>query len=128
MLGSKIRARWSAVARGAVCKGLEGINNKAITNRKCRRYYGSDCNPVFDSFKHNHSESYISTFDGVKRASSQMNWLLKRGDNLAANKSSHAKVNFISQFWPSDKREISLTLYSSEQDRAPKRPNSTVSI
>lgn len=83
---------------------------------------------MFDSFKHDHSELYISAFDGVKRAYSQMNWLLKRGNNLAANKSSHAKVNFIAQFWPSDKRETKLTLYSSEEDKAPKRRNSTVSI
>ncbi|KAL1604233.1 hypothetical protein SLS59_004027 [Nothophoma quercina] len=111
---------WSAVARGAVCKGLEG-DTKAVTNRKCRRHYGTDCSERFDAKKHRESESYICGFDGVRRASGQMDWLLKRGDNLAALKTSHAKLSFNSSFWPASKREMGVTLYSSDDVRAPKR-------
>ncbi|KAJ8113126.1 hypothetical protein OPT61_g4676 [Boeremia exigua] len=111
---------WSAVARGVVCKGLEG-DIKAVTNRKCRRHYGTSCNQVFDQKEHREIDSYMCPFDGTKRASDQMKWLLKRGDNLATSKSSHANSFFRYDFWPAEKRECDLTLYSSDEAKAPKR-------
>lgn len=117
---------WSAVARGAVCKGLEGDDDKAVTNRKCRRHYGTACTQAFDKEKHNECDSFICQFEGSKRARGQMSWLLKRGDNLATCKSSHANAEFHLNFWPGKKRVFDLTLYSSETVRAPKRVTSKV--
>lgn len=116
------------MARGAVCKGLDSDNTRAVTNRKCRRHYGTDCSEKFDGLRHDGCETFVSKFDGVKRASGQMEWLLKRGDNLLANKTSHAELAFSMDFWLWEKRESSLTLYCSTQDKAPKVLKSTVSI
>ncbi|XPS69306.1 hypothetical protein M3J09_001584 [Ascochyta lentis] len=111
---------WSAVARGAVCKGLKG-NTDAVTNRKCRRHYGTDCSIAFDKTMHKEAESFICCFDGSKKASGQMYWLLKRGNDLATSKTSHAKLPFRTDFWPGEKREMELSLYSSDESSAPIR-------
>lgn len=56
-----------------------------------------------------------------------MKWLLKRGDNLETSATSHASAFFCANFWPGEKRETDLTLFSSEEVKAPRRLKSRVS-
>lgn len=116
-----IHHRWSAVARGAAAKGLEGGINGVVSNRKCRRYYGTKCNPIFVDRKHKKEDAFISEYDGFKRARHQMDWLLKKGQDLPTSKAAHAKMSFRTGFWPTEIRQSKLTLMASDQDKGPKR-------
>ncbi|KAF3006488.1 hypothetical protein E8E13_004272 [Curvularia kusanoi] len=110
---------WSAVARGAVCKALEG-NVKAITNRKCRRHYGVSIKVRFDPSEHEEDEWYICEFEYTKWVDGLAMWLLNKGDDLQASESSHTSMTFNRNFWP-EQKTIKVSLYSSEQDEAPQR-------
>ncbi|KAF1845397.1 actin-like ATPase domain-containing protein [Cucurbitaria berberidis CBS 394.84] len=111
---------WSAVARGAAAKGLEG-DKTVIQKRKGRRHYGNSCSPIWIPRKHTEAESYIDKHDGEKRASHQMKWLIKKGQDLPTSGPAHAKVDLCADFRPYHKRETHLTLWASDADRAPKR-------
>ncbi|KAH4054949.1 hypothetical protein HBI64_117810 [Parastagonospora nodorum] len=113
---------WSAVVRGAVIKGLEGGSNTAITvtKRKCRRYYGAGSCPVFNANKHLASEAFIDEYDGLTRASGQMDWLVKKGQDLPTSGAHHATLPFIVSFWPGEKRTCNLKLYAAECTKAPR--------
>ncbi|KAH3975901.1 hypothetical protein HBH98_042340 [Parastagonospora nodorum] len=112
---------WSAVVRGAAVKGLDGDGRVPIQNRKCRRNYGTDCNTTFEAGKHRESDSYVSTYTGVKRAINQMTWLLTKGQDLSTSQLSHANHTFHQNFWVGDSRMTSIGLLASEGDRAAKR-------
>ncbi|CAO2655886.1 Nn.00g046890.m01.CDS01 [Neocucurbitaria sp. VM-36] len=111
---------WSAVARGAAAKGLEDYRN-AIKNRKCRRYYGTGCCPIWNKWSHTEAESFIHKYDGKKRAASQMEWILKRGQDLPSSGPAHAAKTLAVDFWPGEKREMHLKLLASDTFDAPTR-------
>ena len=126
---SLIISSWSAVVRGAVVKGLEGNSTavNTVAKRKCRRHYGAGSCPVFDPNKHVESEAFIDQYDGHKRASNQMSWLVKKGQDLPTSRAHHAKLAFIVSFWPGESRIQKLDLYAAESATAPKRRNDKVS-
>ncbi|RMZ73776.1 Hsp70 family chaperone [Pyrenophora seminiperda CCB06] len=116
------KSPWGAIARGAVAKGLEGDGRTQIKNRKCRRYYGSAYSIPFIPGKHRESDSYISEFEGIKRATNQAEWMLKKGQDLAVNATSHGSFTLHQDFWPSNlSRVASLDLLASDPDKAPHR-------
>ncbi|KAL1801372.1 hypothetical protein ACET3X_001714 [Alternaria dauci] len=112
---------WSAVARGAAAKGLEDEKKGAIMIRKCRKYYGTNFSPLFQAGKHKEADSYICPFDGTKRASCQMEWLLTLGQDLPTSKKIHAKASFVKSFWPDEKRVYTVELFASNGPKAPRR-------
>ncbi|KAI2482515.1 Hsp70 family protein [Pyrenophora tritici-repentis] len=112
---------WSAIVRGAAAKGLEGDGRAEIKNRKCRRYYGTSYNAHFIPGKHKEIDSFISEFDGVKRASNQVEWILKKGQDLATKSASHGSMRFHQNFWVGDERSTSLSLLASDSYQAPLR-------
>ncbi|KAF1944795.1 actin-like ATPase domain-containing protein [Clathrospora elynae] len=112
---------WSAIVRGAAAKGLEGDGRASIKNRKCRRYYGTDCYIPFVPGQHREVDSFICPYTGTKEASNQMRWLLKKGQDLAAKTDSHANVNFQQLFWTGERRTASVKLLATDAEKAPYR-------
>ncbi|KAH7083206.1 Hsp70 family protein, partial [Paraphoma chrysanthemicola] len=114
---------WSAVARGAATKGLEDgtKDNGLVTKRKCRRHYGTCVAQIFDPSIHNEAESYISSYDGKKRADDQMNWTFKKGQDLPTSGAAHGKLTLHQNFWLNEKREMSLELMAANCAKAPQR-------
>ncbi|EAT86144.2 hypothetical protein SNOG_06313 [Parastagonospora nodorum SN15] len=96
---------WSAVARGAAAKGLEGKDG-AILARKSRRHYGTSMSAPFSRRKHRASEAYYDEFDGRKMAMDQMEWLVAKGQDLKADQATHASATVSSSFWPGDSRRM----------------------
>jgi hypothetical protein len=116
-----IHSRWSAVVRGAAAKGLEGDGRAPIKNRKCRRNYGMSVHVAFEAGKHRESDSYACPFTGEKRATDQMSWLLKKGQDLSTSELSHVREDFFHNFWLGDSMKTSIGLLASDSDRAAKR-------
>ncbi|KAF1950892.1 Hsp70 family protein [Byssothecium circinans] len=112
---------WSAISRGATAKGLESDGRNAVKFRKCRRHYGTGCNPIFQRGVHLESESYICKFTGVKRASNQMSWVISKGEELSTSAPLHGSVAFFMPLWPGDSRKTSLKLLAADSDIAPQR-------
>ncbi|RAR06959.1 hsp70 family protein [Stemphylium lycopersici] len=112
---------WSAIVRGAVSKGLEGDGRTQIKNRKCRRYYGTACSFQFIVCKHRETDSYRCEFTGQKYANHQMQWLLKKGQDLSSMSKSHTYTELSACFWPHSPRSITLDLLASNADVAPNR-------
>ncbi|KAH6865782.1 hypothetical protein BKA58DRAFT_413432 [Alternaria rosae] len=118
---------WSAVVRGAAAKGLEGEKRNTIKTRKCRRFYGTSYSAEFLARKHKESDSYIDSYDGIKRVSNQMSWLLTTGQDLPTSKEIHAKGRFTADFWAREKRETELILFASDSPTAPARSDDKAS-
>jgi hypothetical protein len=119
---------WSAVVRGAAAKGLEGDGRAPIKNRKCRRYYGTDFVATFVLGKHREADASICSYTGLKQANNQMEWLLKKGQDLSTKNDSHAKVSFCQFFWPNDKRVAHMDLLACDGEKGPVRSLDKVSF
>ncbi|KAF3034581.1 hypothetical protein E8E12_002063 [Didymella heteroderae] len=111
---------WSAVARGAVVKGLEG-ETRIVAKRKNRRHYGTSVSRLFVRGVHQEKDAYVSKFTGEKKARNQMNWLLKMGQDLPTSGPAHVKLTMHTRFWPGEARQSTLRLDASNRARAPKR-------
>jgi len=61
-----ISCRWSAVARGAVAKGIDRVS--LVTERKCRYHYGAPISKQFDPSQHSTEDMYIEELTGEKYA------------------------------------------------------------
>jgi hypothetical protein len=68
---------------------------------KCQRHYGVS---PFSSFKHSEDDSYVDPFDGERKASEQMVWLLKKGDMTLSNKPRYASIDFCRRFGRNDSK------------------------
>ncbi|KAH8730936.1 Hsp70 family protein [Phaeosphaeriaceae sp. PMI808] len=110
---------WSAVARGAALKGIQGSKD-LVTQRKCRRHYGTHLDPRFCASIHTEDEAYISEYDGVKRAKNQVAWLVKQGQDLTTTESAHAEISLIQTFWPNQKRRVTLNLVACDGKHTPR--------
>ncbi|KAK6356035.1 hypothetical protein TWF718_000409 [Orbilia javanica] len=73
---------WSAVARGAVCRGLEPASGGLVAVRLARKFYGTPVSTIFDPSLHNKEDMYIDRFTGCRMANGQMRWLSEKGDRL----------------------------------------------
>lgn len=118
--------RWSAVARGAVAKGLESDDSRVVAKRKNRRHYGTSVRRDFVKGMHMEKDAFICQYTGVKRARHQMNWLLKQGQDLPTSGPAHVKLSMCTRFWPGEVRKTIFRLEASNRSRAPKRSIDTV--
>jgi len=59
---------WSAVARGAVARGLEPDGGGMVELRMCRMHYGTPMGERFVTGKHDAEDAYIDELTGEKRA------------------------------------------------------------
>ena len=62
---------WSAVVRGAVFHGVEGI----VHTRKLKQHYGIIRLKNFEQGVHDEKDSYIDPFDGIKYTCDNVDWL-----------------------------------------------------
>ncbi|THY83348.1 actin-like ATPase domain-containing protein [Aureobasidium pullulans] len=84
---------WTAVVRGAV---LSSLQEKVVMSRKARRHYGIRFAPVFQAGKHSLKNKYWDVYVEKFRATNQINWHTKKGDNLPTE---HAILLPFSQNW-----------------------------
>ena len=66
---------WTAVVRGAVLRGLEGV--ELVLSRKSRRHYGVRYRAPFDSNLHPLSCKEWDKFNGEYMAVGRMNWFIR---------------------------------------------------
>jgi hypothetical protein len=112
---------WSAVVRGAAAKGLEGDGRSSIRNRKCRRHYGTGCVESFIHGLHREIDSFKCPYSGLKMARNQMNWHLKRGQDLSVSELPHTKARMSCKFWPNETKKMNVILKAADTDQAPSR-------
>ncbi|KAF2228275.1 putative hsp70 family protein [Elsinoe ampelina] len=105
---------WTAVVRGAVLSNA--MNTELVSHRKARRHYGTVYDPIFDPEIHPVTSKYVDQYDGKTRASSQMKWFIKKGDNIVSN--SPVLHSFCQYSWSQPSSSWS-TLYYCEEDEAP---------
>ena len=55
-----------------------------------------------------------------------MEWMLKKGQDLAAKSESHGHKGFQQHFWPGDRRSASLDLLATDVDKSPHRSKDNV--
>jgi len=56
-----------------------------------------------------------------------MEWMLKKGEDLAADSDSHATFVLRFRFWPDEIRKASCDLLAADADKAPHRSKDKVS-
>ncbi|KAF3929078.1 hypothetical protein ABW20_dc0105783 [Dactylellina cionopaga] len=105
---------WSAVSRGAVLRGLEG---SLVTNRMCRRNYGTRINTVFDPTIHHEEDAFYSTDTGMKMARNQVSWIVEKGADTDSN--TRFKLKCGTTFQKGEKLRRGATLVASDLDVAP---------
>ncbi|KAF3162215.1 hypothetical protein TWF225_009592 [Orbilia oligospora] len=105
---------WSAVSRGAVLRGLEG---SLVTNRRCRRNYGTRINTVFDPTIHHEEDAFYSTDTGMKMARNQVSWIVEKGADTDSN--TRFKLKCGTTFQKGEKLRRGATLVASDLDIAP---------
>ena len=62
---------WSAVVRGAVFHGVQGI----VHTRKLKQHYGIKLGKIFEPGVHDEEDSYIDPFDDIKYTGDNVDWL-----------------------------------------------------
>ncbi|KAK6495773.1 hypothetical protein TWF481_002820 [Arthrobotrys musiformis] len=105
---------WSAVSRGAVLRGLEG---SLVTNRRCRRNYGTRINTIFDPTIHHEEDAFYSTDTGMKMARNQVSWIVEKGVDTDSN--TKFKLKCGTTFQKNEKLRRGATLVASDLDIAP---------
>jgi hypothetical protein len=112
---------WSAIARGAAVKGLEGDGINSVLTRKSRRHYGTAVSPCFKSGVHLETDAYIDNWDLMKRARNQTSWLIRKGQDMDASMETHSRTTICAHFWPGERRSMSMKLIACDADHSPMR-------
>ncbi|RKL33579.1 hypothetical protein BFJ72_g9803 [Fusarium proliferatum] len=91
VLQSRGNKPWTAICRGAVVHGITNYGLSAtlgvtVGARVARNSYGVMFSTEFDPQKHQRSDKYWSEDRQEWRASNQMEWFLREGDNMLAKK------------------------------------------
>ncbi|KLU92190.1 hypothetical protein MAPG_11136 [Magnaporthiopsis poae ATCC 64411] len=110
---------WSAVARGAVCRGLELDPSSLVAVRLSRAFFGAPLNARFDPSKHSPLCSYICPFTGQKMASGQMSWLLNKSERLPESDPKVIKLAACVRFFTTQQARASARLVTCGEDVAP---------
>jgi hypothetical protein len=92
--------RWSAVARGAVCRGLEGPQSGLVAVRLARRHYGTPISKQFNPRIHNPADEYTDPLTGTRYAKGQMSWLVEKGERLQEAKPKKVSIECSCKFKP----------------------------
>ncbi|KAK3997750.1 hypothetical protein QBC44DRAFT_228707 [Cladorrhinum sp. PSN332] len=119
---------WSAVARGAVCRGLElGTNSSGtkvvgvVAVRLARKHYGTPLAQAWRPSVHHPDDMFIDEYTGHKMARGQMNWLVDMGDRLPEDIPRVLSVDVCTHFEADENREIGATLVGCSEEIAPRR-------
>jgi len=121
-INGKFSIRWSAVARGAVCRGLEHGDNGLVAVRLARQHYGTPTSTPYIAAIHNEADAYIDKYTGRKYARGQMNWLVEKGDALPEGSSPKTMtISVCTHFTADEDRTIGAVLVGCADEIAPKR-------
>ncbi|KAI9653213.1 MAG: hypothetical protein M1831_006171 [Alyxoria varia] len=116
---------WTAVARGAVLKGLEG---SPVVSRKARWHYGTSYATVFDERRHAMSDRYWSPFFERWMVGDLMQWHIAKGQSIHPNQP--LSFRYTRNFRPSDHHPATpsaatTTTTTPSTERPPPRPASS---
>jgi molecular chaperone DnaK (HSP70) len=112
---------WSAVARGAVARGLEESGGGLVELRKCRYHYGTPVSEDFDPTRHLEKDAYFDELTGEKNAKGQMHWLFNKGDALHVSTPKRAAIACSRKFKSDEERVCTAQLAYCKDDGAPTR-------
>jgi hypothetical protein len=93
----------------------------ATLKSRIRRHYGVSTSQPFSAVKHSEDDAYVDPFDGEKKASHQMSWLIKKGDTLHATKPNSGSVVICRRFGIEDPRVFRTTIVACDDDEVPLR-------
>lgn len=77
------RYAWTAVARGAAMRALEG---PIVRERRARFHYGTTCRPIFDPRKHPSSSRHWDKLDRCCRANKAMKWYIEKDSLMSEDR------------------------------------------
>lgn len=101
-------------------KGLErGVQSN--TRSRCRRHYGIATSQPFSSFQHSEEDAYNDPFDGEKKATKQMTWLIRKGDTLLTDEAKVGSLEICRKFGIAEGRVFRTTVVAYDDDFAPQR-------
>lgn len=111
----------TAICRGAVIKGfLEGgAATISVTSTVSRSNIGVKSDAKFDSGKHNKSDKYWDSQEGLYKARNQMDWYVKKGENVPSN--NPILKRFYRMIEEDEKCSFREVLYQCEDEVAPSK-------
>lgn len=80
---------WTAVAKGAVLKGLGICSDKPLPVKGSPRHYGIKTRTHFAAYQHKLSETETDV-EGIQWATDQIRWLVQKGDVIYPDKATMA--------------------------------------
>ncbi|KAF3905023.1 hypothetical protein AA313_de0204483 [Arthrobotrys entomopaga] len=112
---------WSAVARGAVCRGLELGVGSFVSIRLARKFYGTAAAEPFIAGIYDPKDMFVDDVTGGRYASGQMTWLCKKGDRLPEDNPRTMSIQVSRDFEAHDGRQVGALLVGCTEDIAPRR-------
>jgi len=112
---------WSAVVRGAVCRGLEGAQGGLVEVRLSRKHYGTAVSQPFIPGFHDLQDRYIDKHDGQPYARGQMRWLVEKSERLPEKNPKVVWIQCSATFDVDEDRNFGAMLSVCETDDAPQR-------
>ncbi|EHA52891.1 hypothetical protein MGG_05163 [Pyricularia oryzae 70-15] len=118
-LATPMKDAWSAIARGAVIRGLEG---EIVKQRKCRRHYGVSFSHPYECSHHNGfntslRRTYMSLFTGKEYLTGFLTWKVDKGS--VVTEQTEIQHRFTSSWTGDDHNSYRLDLYSCGADSPP---------
>jgi hypothetical protein len=107
---------WTAVVRGAVLRGLEGV--ELVVSRKSRRHYGVYARTPFDASVHPPDCKEWDSLEGSWKAADRMTWYIKKGWTVSSTEPK--TFPFYHTFQMGESKIISLPLIICDTNNAPK--------
>lgn len=121
ILARKPTFPWSAVARGAVCRGLEGPASGLVLVRLARKHYGTPVSVPYIAGVHNAADMYIDELTGSKYARGQMRWLVDKGERLPETSPKKVSILCSCSFKRTEDRTFGAVLVGCDEDEVPSR-------
>ncbi|CUS11601.1 unnamed protein product [Tuber aestivum] len=104
---------WSAVVRGAVLHGVEGM----VHTRKLKQHYGVKVATKFEPGLHDEEDSFIDPYYEIKYSRDNIEWLAAKGDDASSERV--ISIPCGASFRPEDRRAITLSLVGCKFDNPP---------
>ncbi|KAH0275664.1 actin-like ATPase domain-containing protein, partial [Aureobasidium melanogenum] len=111
---------WTAVVRGAVLSNLE---DKLVLSRKARRHYGIKCSTLWNPALHSRSVRYLDPHTQEYRASNQMSWHVKAGQDMPTKSSITLPFYFTTDWEDGYPDSHTVCIMVSDDETAPQEYN-----
>ena len=112
---------WSAVARGAVCRGVEGPASGLVEVGLARKHYGTYTSIPFNPCIHDLADEYKDELTGMRMAKGQMIWLVEKGERLPERTPKKVSIECSCKFKKLEDCEFGAVLVGCDEDDAPRR-------